>query len=419
MISTSDSRLIFEGNGTTTEFPYHFPIIKASDMVVKLQSSDGTETTLTSDYYVNTYLNAVIYPGYAPGQEPAEDERPAVLAKGEKLIIYRKTPITQETALGDKYPFNLIEKAVDKLTLIDQELYGRSERSLILSESQKGVSTTISVNAGKSFRWSDDGTHLEVTEDPAKVVPVAKGLLSDTQSQASAAASSAAASAASAAASADSAAAAADSEDKAKASEEAAAASSLSASNSAAAASSSEIHAGAFATASTESATAARDSAAAAESSATEAADSAASALSASTVASDSATSAKASETNAKASADSSAASATAAATSAGNAADAATNAANSAQAAAASLAALDEDAIITTISLGIQSNIDAAIATAHHHIQRNKDYNQGDVLTSPNLPPGCVIVVTTAGTTGDSEPDWDSIKSTLGGGNW
>lgn len=52
------------------------------------------------------------------------------------------------------------------------------------------------------------------------------------------------------------------------------------------------------------------------------------------------------------------------------------------------------------------------------YQIKRNTPYKVGDVLTSPSLPPGCVIVVTQAGTTGSTEPDWTTIKSNMGGGN-
>lgn len=50
------------------------------------------------------------------------------------------------------------------------------------------------------------------------------------------------------------------------------------------------------------------------------------------------------------------------------------------------------------------------------YQIKRNTDYNVGDVLTSPSLPPGYVIVVTEGGTTGSTEPDWATIKSNMGG---
>ena len=50
------------------------------------------------------------------------------------------------------------------------------------------------------------------------------------------------------------------------------------------------------------------------------------------------------------------------------------------------------------------------------YQIKRNTAYKVGDVLTSPSLPPGCVIVVTQAGATGSTEPDWTTIKSNMGG---
>lgn len=50
------------------------------------------------------------------------------------------------------------------------------------------------------------------------------------------------------------------------------------------------------------------------------------------------------------------------------------------------------------------------------YQIKRNTAYKVGDVLTSPSLPPGCVIVVTQSGTTGSTEPDWATIKSNMGG---
>lgn len=50
------------------------------------------------------------------------------------------------------------------------------------------------------------------------------------------------------------------------------------------------------------------------------------------------------------------------------------------------------------------------------YQIKRNTAYKVGDVLTSPSLPPGCVIVITQAGTTGSTEPDWATIKSNMGG---
>ena len=64
-----------------------------------------------------------------------------------------------------------------------------------------------------------------------------------------------------------------------------------------------------------------------------------------------------------------------------------------------------------------LAQKIDSSIAQAHHYIKRNTAYSVGDVLTSPNLPYGTIIVITQAGTTGADEPDWATIKNNIGGG--
>lgn len=63
-----------------------------------------------------------------------------------------------------------------------------------------------------------------------------------------------------------------------------------------------------------------------------------------------------------------------------------------------------------------LSKKIEDSIAQAHHYIKRNTAYSVGDVLTSPNLPYGTIIVVTQAGTTGADEPDWGTIKNNIGG---
>ena len=70
----------------------------------------------------------------------------------------------------------------------------------------------------------------------------------------------------------------------------------------------------------------------------------------------------------------------------------------------------------LSTHSVWVQAIVADAVSNAHSYIRRNTKYAVGDVLTSPSLPPGCVIVVTQAGTTGSTEPDWATIKSNIGG---
>ena len=196
MIAHVDNRITYNGNGNATEFAYQFKILDRTDIKVLLTDADGKEKLLTKDYYVDVEKNVVRYPGYAVGAEVPESERPPVLPTGWKLTIYREVPVTQETDLPDQYPFNQVEGIDDKLTMIAQQLTDVTGRSLKIGVSTSAdIDTTIPWENGKSFRISDDGKTLELSEDPAKVLPLAQGVYAQTQAQAQSAAASATAAA--------------------------------------------------------------------------------------------------------------------------------------------------------------------------------------------------------------------------------
>jgi len=196
MIAHVDNRITYNGNGNATEFAYQFNILDRTDIKVLLTDADGKEKLLTKDYYVDVEKNVVRYPGYAVGAEVPESERPPVLPTGWKLTIYREVPVTQETDLPDQYPFNQVEDIGDKLTMIAQQLTDVTGRSLKIGVSTSAdIDTTIPWENGKSFRISDDGKTLELSEDPAKVLPLAQGVYAQAQAQAQSAAASAAAAA--------------------------------------------------------------------------------------------------------------------------------------------------------------------------------------------------------------------------------
>ena len=196
MLTHVDNRITYSGNGNATEFAYQFKILDRTDIKVLLTDADGKKKLLTKDYYVDVEKNVVRYPGYAVGAEVPESERPPVLPTGWKLTIYREVPVTQETDLPDQYPFNQVEAIGDKLTMIAQQLTDTTDRSLKIGVSKStDIDTVIPWENGKSFRISDDGKKLELSEDPAKVLPLAQGVYAQTQAQAQSAAASATAAA--------------------------------------------------------------------------------------------------------------------------------------------------------------------------------------------------------------------------------
>lgn len=193
MIQDSVNKVIYEGNGEATQFFYPFVITKNTDVKVMTVSPEGAETVLTNDYYVDVEKNIVFYPGWAEGEEPENIEEYLPLNDGWRLVVYREVPFTQEVAMFDQYPFKVLEGMIDKNTILAQQLKDETDRAMRLSVSvdNSDISLIVPNGKGTSFRWSDDGKRLEVTDDPAVVRRVVENLAATVQVQSTAAVNSA------------------------------------------------------------------------------------------------------------------------------------------------------------------------------------------------------------------------------------
>lgn len=123
-ISTTTSEIAYNGNGITTVFPIPFRFLTNADIVVVGVSSAGISTTkvFTTDYTL-TGAGAEAGGTVTMLVAPASDTR---------LIIYRDTAVVQETDYisGDPFPAETHERALDRLTMIAQEIIPRSTRSI-------------------------------------------------------------------------------------------------------------------------------------------------------------------------------------------------------------------------------------------------------------------------------------------------
>lgn len=135
MINTSVNRALYKGDGTNTAFPISFPFLDKKDITVARVSKDNETTELKGDYFIDDTSRTVHFPGYSPGEDKPEAERPPVLQYGERLLIYRSIKINQESSLGNVWPFNVIEDALDKITMIIQDLNEKQKRSIQIPES--------------------------------------------------------------------------------------------------------------------------------------------------------------------------------------------------------------------------------------------------------------------------------------------
>ena len=122
MIENRKTSVTYRGDGNTTVFPFAFAISSADNIHVAIyDTATEVATEITRDYFVDVAAQVVHYPGYAPGQTPAEHAQPPKLPAGKNITIYRKTSVDQLTDLGKKYPLPYIEAMSDKATAIMQE----------------------------------------------------------------------------------------------------------------------------------------------------------------------------------------------------------------------------------------------------------------------------------------------------------
>lgn len=169
---------IYVGNGGTTQFPITFDVNAEQPGYIHVYiSNDDNSTTETKNYTVDLISKIVTYP---KSGEP--------LASGKKLVIMRELPLMQLMDLinqGDYYADD-VEQAFDDLTMIAQQLSEKLARAMVFSVEvdTANFSNIIPLAPGMSFRINDEGTGLELTEDPAKVLPQAQNLLQQTTQQA-------------------------------------------------------------------------------------------------------------------------------------------------------------------------------------------------------------------------------------------
>lgn len=282
-VAAGNNKAIYTANGSNRYWDITFPYFDAEGDDIKLYvtAPGGADTLISANYEIDVDNSRVVYPTVASGLP--------YVTSGYTVTVIRVEPLTQEQNLQPRAALTAanIESALDKLTMITQQLNESISRCVSYPVSQTPSST-------------------ETTE----FLNTLTGYVEDAETAATAAAASASAAATSAG--------------SASSSASTASSAASAASTSATAASASQTAAAASASAAATSASAASTSATAAASSASSASTSATSAASSASTASTAATNASASATAAASSASAASASAAAAAQSAIDAADAA-----------------------------------------------------------------------------------------------
>lgn len=168
---------IYIGNASATKFAITFDIPESHPEYLRVYIGSGSNVEETKNYTADLKAKTITYP---KSGEP--------LPAGQKIIIMRELPLSQLLDLVNQgnYYAEDVEDALDILTLISQQISEKLSRALVFNVDidTSMFDNIIPFEAGKSFRVSDDGTHIETTEDPAKVIPIAESLLAQTTQQA-------------------------------------------------------------------------------------------------------------------------------------------------------------------------------------------------------------------------------------------
>lgn len=178
-VTSTVSKNQYTANGSLTTFAYSFLIFSDSDLAVYV---DDVLKTLTTDY---TVTNA----GVAGGGNVVFGTAPA---DTKNVTIIRSVPYTQSVdyTAYDPFPAETHESALDRNTMLSQQLLEKHERGIKMKPSFTGSEVLVDApSAGKALKWNSAGTALENSTDDID------GITSSASASAAAAAASATAAA--------------------------------------------------------------------------------------------------------------------------------------------------------------------------------------------------------------------------------
>lgn len=154
MIQTTEVSITYEGDGVQTSFPYPYPYRNSDDIVGYIINDVGYEKRITNNFKYDKISNIYQYP---LAGEP--------LAAPYSIKLIRETPQQQNADLPGKLPFSLIEKSLDWIIMILQEIGSRCN-SLWHIRNDCKLSETNARNSASAAAESEE--NAANSEDMAK-----------------------------------------------------------------------------------------------------------------------------------------------------------------------------------------------------------------------------------------------------------
>lgn len=140
-ITAATPRVKYACNGSNVNFSFSFPILEVGDLqVIKRTVADGTEEVLdyTTDYTIYALNNDFSAGGIVTTVG-------AAFSSDYELCMLRVTGATQETDYtdGSSFPAESHEDALDKLTMMVQEIREQLARCLMVPASEVDGTTNL------------------------------------------------------------------------------------------------------------------------------------------------------------------------------------------------------------------------------------------------------------------------------------
>lgn len=160
-VGTTPSRVRYEGNGVTATFAFNGKVFAAADLVVQIltRATDAVVETLTitTDYSVTVGTSSASIT-VVSGKIPSSTQ---------DILIYRAIAQTQDESLptGDPFPAKTLERGLDRVTVIAQDLTDGVDRAIKISRAEassfSGELPALTGNGEKYPRLKSDLSGFE------------------------------------------------------------------------------------------------------------------------------------------------------------------------------------------------------------------------------------------------------------------
>ena len=164
-VSSTTAKDTYSGDGADTTFDFTFSILDETHIKVQIKDANGTFTTqtLTTHYTVSGTGNTSGNTDYTTGTVTFVTAPAAT----EEIVLSRNIPIKQTTdyAENDTFPAETHETALDKLTMICQQISERASRSITFPDDSSVTDITLpepTDNEDKYLKYNSAGTAIEV-----------------------------------------------------------------------------------------------------------------------------------------------------------------------------------------------------------------------------------------------------------------